>query len=81
MFEFSNIEIKKFKLLVGKNVKKIRESKGISQLDLGLDIGHNSATLISKAEIGLHDKHFNLEHLYKISKVLDVDICEFFKPT
>ena len=80
MFDFTDKEIKNFKLLVGKNVKHIREKKDMSQLELGLNIGHSSATLVSKAEIGLHNKHFNIEHLYKISKVLDVDISEFFKP-
>jgi len=31
-----------------------------------------------KIEAGLEDKHYNIEHLYKIAKALDVDICEFF---
>lgn len=65
--------------LIGKNVKKIREKKAKSQLDLALSIGHLSAGFIGKAEICIHKKHFNIEHLYKISKTLDVNICEFFK--
>ncbi|WP_281389197.1 hypothetical protein [Nitrosophilus labii] len=31
------------------------------------------------AEIYLNKKHFNIAHLAKIAKVLDVSICEFFK--
>ena len=27
----------------------------------------------------INKKHFNIEHLAKISKVLDVDICKFFQ--
>ena len=64
---------------IGRNVKKIREEKGKSQLDLALSIGHSSAGFVGKAEICIHKKHFNIEHLHKISKVLEVDICEFFK--
>ena len=62
---------------IGENVKKIREAKNISQLQLAEMIGHKSTTIISQAELG--KKHFNIEHLYKISKALNVSICEFFK--
>lgn len=64
---------------IGKNVKKIREEKNKSQLDLALSIGHSSAGFVGKAEICIHQKHFNIEHLHKIARVLEVDICEFFK--
>ncbi len=74
-------EIEDLYRLIGKNVKRIREEKGKSQLDLALSIGHSSAGFIGKAEICIHNKHFNIEHLYKISKVLEIDICEFLKPT
>lgn len=64
---------------IGQNVAKIRKSKNISQLDLALSIGLKSVGLISVAEIYHNKKHFNIEHLHKIAKVLEVDICEFFK--
>lgn len=64
---------------IGQNVAKIRKSKNISQLDLALAIGLKSVGLISVAEIYHNKKHFNIEHLHKIAKVLEVDICEFFK--
>ena len=73
-------EIEDLYSLIGKNVKRIREEKGKSQLDLALSIGHSSAGFVGKAEICIHNKHFNIEHLYKISKVLEIDICEFLKP-
>ena len=65
---------------IGQNVSKIRKAKKISQLDLALAMGLKSVGLISVAEIYHNKKHFNIEHLYKIAKILEVDICEFFKP-
>ncbi len=66
---------------IGKNVKKIRSKKGMSQLALSLAIGHKAVGTISTAELCLNNKHFNIEHLYKIAVVLEVDVCEFFKDT
>jgi len=63
---------------IGKEVKRIRQKKGISQLELSLAIGHKAVGTISMAEICLNSKHFNIEHLVKIADVLEVDVCEFF---
>lgn len=65
--------------LIGLNVKRIRNEKGISQLDLAHKIGHKSVSIISCAEINHKNNHFNIEHLLKIAYVLEVDIREFFK--
>lgn len=65
---------------IGKNVATIRKAKKISQLDLALAMGLKSVGLISVAEIYHNKKHFNIEHLTKIATILEVDICEFFKP-
>ena len=43
-------------------------------MQLALAIGHNSVGHIAKAELCKYGKHFNLEQLYKISKVLEVSI-------
>lgn len=51
----------------------------MTQTELALTIGHKSVSTIGKIEANLDNKHYNLEQLYKISKALDVDICEFFK--
>jgi len=64
---------------IGLNVKKIRKSKNITQLSLALAIGHKAVGTISMAELCLNNKHFNIEHLVKISNVLEVDICEFLQ--
>jgi len=80
--DFSNStedEIKHFYENISKNVRYFRESKNITQLDLALDIGIKSVAFYSNCENNKYDKHFNLEHLYKIAKSLKIDINEFFK--
>ena len=64
---------------IGKNVKRIRKEKNISQLKLSLAMGYKSVSTISCGEIYHNKIHFNIEHLAKIAYILDVDICEFFE--
>ncbi len=78
-FDVENIDMELFYKKVGQNVKKLREQRGLSQLNLANSIGHNSVGHIAKAEIYAYKKRFNLEQLYKISLILDVDMGEFFK--
>ena len=66
---------------IGQNVKRIRTSKNISQLALSLAIGHKAVGTISMAELCINKKHFNIEHLYKIADVLEVDVRDFFEDT
>ncbi len=61
---------------IGKNVKKEREKKGLTQLRLSQAIGHKSVTIVSLAEIHHKGQHFNIEHLAKIAYVLDVNVCD-----
>lgn len=63
---------------IGKNVATYRKAKGLSQLDLSLQMGYKSVSVVSGAEICYGDKHFNLEQLLKISQILSVDLCDFF---
>lgn len=56
---------------IGINVKKCRLEKGYTQLQLAQALGHKSVGLVSQAELYLNKQHFNLEHLYKISYVLE----------
>ena len=79
MQEINFSDIDELHSLIGQNVAKTRKLKKMSQLDLALAIGLKSVGLISVAEIYHNKKHFNIEHLHKIAKVLDVDICEFFR--
>ncbi|MDR1975547.1 MAG: helix-turn-helix domain-containing protein [Campylobacteraceae bacterium] len=77
--EFTSDEIKVFYENIGKKVKKLRAERGVSQLELALSIGFKSVSSVAKPEILIDNKHFNLEHLYKIAKVLDVEIKYFFE--
>jgi transcriptional regulator with XRE-family HTH domain len=77
--EFSDEEIKVFYKTIGSKVKKLRAEKGVSQLELALAIGFKTVSSVAKPEILIDDKHFNLEHLYKIAKVLNVEIRYFFE--
>ncbi len=76
--DIEDIDIEDFYKKVGKNVKKIREKRGMSQLNLAYAIGHNSVGHVAKAEIYAYKKRFNLEQLYKISLILEVDMGDFF---
>ncbi len=65
--------------IVSKNVLKYRKEKGMSQLDLALEIGLTGNAFIARAENRTKNAHFNIEHVMNIANVLNVDICEFFK--
>lgn len=80
---FSNAdesEILVFYANVSRNVRYLREQRGISQLELALEIGIKSVAFYSNCENNRYGKHFNLEHLYKLAKALGVPISEFFNP-
>jgi transcriptional regulator with XRE-family HTH domain len=72
-------EIKDFYKNISKNVRKYTTEKKMSQLELSLTIGQKGNASYNYAENNTNNKHFNLEHLYKISKALEVDMCEFIK--
>jgi len=71
--------IEKFHHTIGKNVKKLREQKGYSQLALSQALGYKSVGLISQAEIYHKQQHFNIEHLAKIAYILECQIEDFFQ--
>ena len=60
---------------IGKNVANARKQANISQLELSLRMGYKSVSVVSSAEVFYKKKHFNLEHLVKISEILEIDIC------
>jgi len=64
---------------VSSNVKKYREKRGYSQIQLALEIGMSSGAYLGRAELRKDNYHFNIRHLAKISKVLDVPMASFFK--
>ena len=71
--------IDEFYANIGKNVKKLREQKGLTQLQLSQALGFKSVGLVSQSELYLKKQHFNLKHLYLISLVLECNMNEFFK--
>lgn len=77
--KINNLQEEELYRLIGKNVAKFRKKAKLSQLALSLEIGNKSPSLISAAEIYTNKRHFNISQLQKIAKVLDIDICEFFK--
>lgn len=71
-------EIEMLYKIIGQNVKHYRLQKHMTQLELALEMGYKSVSLVSAAELYTRKKHFNIEHLYKISKILDVPLTKFF---
>jgi len=71
---FSDEEILSMYRVVGKNVKIYREKKEMSQLQLSYALDFKSVSLVSAAELASDGKHFNLEQLFKISKILEIDM-------
>lgn len=65
--------------IVSANVKKYREQKGLTQMQLALEIGLSGGAYLGRAEIRKNNHHFNIKQLAKISKILDVDIKKFFE--
>ncbi|KAB7889572.1 helix-turn-helix domain-containing protein [Poseidonibacter ostreae] len=63
---------------IGQNVARIRNLNKLSQLALSQKMGFKSTSLIAGAETYYKKQHFNIEHLIKLSYILDCDIKEFF---
>ena len=74
-----NEEIRDFYKTISNNVKKYRIEKNMSQLELALTIGQKGNAFYNYAENNTNNKHFNLEHLYKIAKALEIDVSELLK--
>lgn len=72
-------ELNNFYETISNNVQRLRKEKNKPQLDLVLEMGLKSTSFYSKCENSKDEHHFNLEHIYKIAVVLNVDIVEFFK--
>lgn len=64
---------------VSSNVVRLRTEKGYSQLKLALEMGLNGAAYLGRMELRKSGYHFNIIHLAKMSKILNVDIREFFE--
>ena len=77
--DISEKEIETFYKTVSENVKARRIALNMSQLDLALKLGIKSVAFYSNCENLRYGKHFNLEHVYKLAKALDIELCELLK--
>ena len=75
------LEAELFLDTVSKNVEKIREEKGMTKLDVSRELGFMAADHYSRMEFRANQKHFNLKHLYKLSKIFNVPVSAFCKKT
>ncbi|HIS90938.1 MAG TPA: helix-turn-helix transcriptional regulator [Candidatus Faecisoma merdavium] len=64
-------------VIVGKNIKRIRKAKGLTQVQLADLIQYNEGTIANIENDSFQT--FSLEFLYILSKKLNVPIEEFFK--
>ncbi len=81
-FELSNTTTQKssmsensLQIIVGKNIQKIRESKGISQQELAAKCNFEKSNM-SRLEAGRVNP--TLSTLEKVAKALDVSLTELF---
>jgi transcriptional regulator with XRE-family HTH domain len=81
LVDYLDNEANEFLDLISANVVKARKEKGYSQLKLATEIGYSSASYFGRMEIRKNGEHFNLVHLYKISKVLEIPVCELLTPS
>ena len=72
-------QIDDFYKLIGSNVKKMRNKKGLSQLQLSQALGHKSVGLVSQSELYLKKQHFNIKHLYQIAFILECEVSDILK--
>ncbi len=79
MYDKLDIEAIELLNLISSNVAIARKNKGCSQLKLATEMGYSSASYFGRMEIRKDDEHFNITHLHKISKILDVPISSFFE--
>jgi len=74
-----DITLKAVLMRVADNVRRQRKLQKMSQLYLSVEMGHQSAGLVTFAEAGINNKHFNIEHLATIAKILDIPIGVLFE--
>lgn len=77
--DIKDSQIDDFYKLIGSNVKKMRNKKGLSQLQLSQALGLKSVGLVSQAELYLKKQHFNMKHLYQIAYILECEVSDFLK--
>lgn len=67
------MEKENINVLFGKRVRQLREEKGISQEQLGFDVGLHRTYI---GQIERAEKNITLKNIEKIAKQLDVNVSE-----
>lgn len=67
----SQLKEKEYLLLFGKNLRKLRKSKGLTQAELANDLGIEISQ-ISRIERGIINT--SVYTIYRISRILDIDV-------
>lgn len=75
----SNMDENYIYYVVSKNLKRIRKEKKLTQQQLA-DLSNYSVGFIMNIESEKYYQTFSLGTLWQFSKVLNVDVREFFKP-
>ena len=65
-----------FYKIVSNNVKKFRKKYNYTQLDFSANVGFNSVSFYCDCENNKNGKHFNLLHVVRIAKFLNMDVNE-----
>ncbi len=71
------VESVKFLDTVSSNVARIREEKGMTKLEVSRLMGFMTPDHYSRMELRSNGKHFNLKHLYKLSRIFEVEFDVF----
>ena len=69
-----------FDLIVA-NVKRERKARRVSQLELALILGHQSASYVGRIELRQKNSNYSLKHLFLIAKEFDIDIHDLISST
>lgn len=72
-------EEKEFFELIASNIKRIRKEKNLSQLEVALCIGQKAPGFYANMENNSYGKHFNISHLFRLSRLFDVPVERFFE--
>ena len=78
IYSFAELDVGHIYKLVGKNIKKYRKAKKMTSAELAEKINFSHGFL-RQIESGSSGITFSLTFLYKVSKVLEVNIDNFFK--
>lgn len=78
MSNFYEDKVSLLHFTIRENIRKLRMQKNKTQQEIALSLGHASISFYSRAELGIENKKFNLEHLCILSEIFEIDICRFF---